>query len=85
MKAAELPFRVENANGTHYLVEDAGDRTVPLTACVNRIASPAEVAMWKALTSPVRHQSSDSTPTEAALDSDGERTAEKRPRSQRSR
>lgn len=85
MKTADLPFRVENANGTHYLVEDGGDRAVPLTSCINRIASPAEVAMWAALKSRARRQSSDSTPTEAESDSDDGKTAETRQHSQRSR
>lgn len=47
----DLPFRIDTLDGCSYLVDDAGDRSKPLTRCPNRVATPAEVALWKALVS----------------------------------
>lgn len=45
----DLPFRVDTMDGCSYLVEDGGDRSRPLIHCPNRVATPAEVALWAAL------------------------------------
>lgn len=49
MTTEDLPFRIEAANGNHYVVEDNGDRSKRLTECPNRMASAVELQLWTAL------------------------------------
>lgn len=44
-----LPFRIEEAGGLTYLVDDGGEHHKPITACISRVADTHTIILWDEL------------------------------------